>query len=207
MTCKIDMEVKDLEQEFAKWKSIVNKSTKLLSLIRSTHEQLAKISLSNKCDRINSTEINNQSCSFNTSDILNGLDDMSTNSLEYRIELKDNKSLSQLVDYLKFEVLTNLNENEGLKQEIVDLSYKSSMKSSSIRAIVNNVLDEWKLVNQKANSKIAKLEKFMKSLNDLDGRLNKVREQIFNWETYLNQECFADMDLVDFQTIISKGII
>ena len=206
LTCRIDIEIKDLEQEFAKWKLIVSKSTKLLSLIRTTHEQLAKISLnSGKCDRVNSTEINS---SFNTSEVLNGLnglDDFSTNSLEYRIELnRDNKTLSQLIDFLKFDVLGNLNENEKLKEEIVDLNARLSMKSCSIKSIVDNVLVEWKLVNEKTNVKIVKLEKFKQSLSHLDCKLNKVREQVFGWEAYLNQECFASLDLVNYETILVK---
>jgi len=206
LVCKIDGEIKELEQEFAKWKAIVGKSTKLLDLIRATHEQLAKISLANngRCDRINSTEINNQSYSFNTSEILNGFEELSSNNLEYRIELKENKSLCQLIDFLKFEVLGSLLENETVKQELIELSSQSTIKSCSIRTVVDNVLEEWRQVMDKTNHKICKLERFKKTLTDLDTKLNKVREEIFNWEAYLNQEWFDAVDLVNFQTIMSK---
>lgn len=200
------MEIKDNEQEFSKWKSIVTKSSKLLDLIRHTHEQLAKISLSNKCDRINSTEITNTSSLLNTSELLNQniFDELSTNSLDYKVELKDNKTLNHLIDFLKFDVLSNLEEHESLKQEIIDLSIKASTRSNSIKAIVDNVLVEWKLVIDKTHTKIIKLERFKGSLNNLDSKLNKVREQIFGWETYLNQECFGNLDLVSFDQIIGK---
>ncbi len=205
LVCRIDGEIKELEQEFAKWKAIVGKSTKLLDLIRATHEQLAKISLAgNRCDRVNSTEINNQSCSFNTSELLNGLEELSTNSLEYRIELKENKSLCQLIDFLKFEVLATLLENEPVKQEVAEFSCQATIRSCSIRLIVDNVLEEWRQVVDKTNHKIGKLERFKKTLADLDARLNKVREQIFNWEVYLNRECLAGVDLVNFQAIVGK---
>ena len=182
------------------------KSSKLLDLIRQTHEQLAKISLSNKCDRINSTEITNTSSLLNTSELLNQniFDEMSTNSLDYKVELKDNKTLNHLIDFLKFDVLSNLEEHESLKQEIIDLSFIASTRSSSVKAIVDNVLIEWKLVIDKTHSKIIKLERFKGSLNNLDSKLNKVREQIFGWETYLNQECFVNLDLVSFDQIIGK---
>lgn len=91
-----------------------------------------------------------------------------------------------------------------LKDEIVELNSRLSMKSCSIKSIVDNVLIEWKLVNDKTNMKIIKLEKFKSSLNHLDCKLNKVREQIFGWEVYLNQECFANLDLVNYETILGN---
>ena len=205
LMCRVDMQIKELEQEFAKWKAIVNKSTKLLDIIRRTHEQLAKVSMTSKgSDRVNSTEIINNSCSFSSEAAHDMFNDASTNSLDNRIELKDNKTLNQLIDMLKFEVLSSLNEHEALKQEIVDLSYKSAVKSSAIKAIVENVLIEWEIVNDKTRMKMLKLERFKKHLNELDLKLNKAREQIFGWEVYLNEECFAHLDLVNFQMILAK---
>ena len=185
LICRIDQEMKSLEMEFADWKTIVNISRKVLDFVKETHHLLAGVSMSKS--RVAPKQSEDDEYSFGS-----------------EFDLKSDKSLNQLIDWLKFDVGARLNEHEALVNEVTELGERLSIRSSAIRTVVENVKIEWGLLRDKFNLKIVKLEKFRSKLNELDLKLNSLREKIKTWETYLGEECFAGCEFVDFQQIISK---
>ena len=127
-------------------------------------------------------------------------------TLASKVEFKNDKTLSQLIDMVKNGVLGRLNKHDYLKEEIYKLSLNKPCgeKSASVKLITDKICAEWKLVKEKAQIKLNKLEGFKTKLNEIDVKLNTVREQIFAWETYLDHECFSNLDLTTYQQILGK---
>ena len=122
-----------------------------------------------------------------------------TKSLANKVEFKNDRTLNQLIDMVKHGVIANLNNNEHLQEEI----YKHN-KSPSVKLIVDKICSEWRLVKEKAQFKLNKLEGFKVKLIEIDVKLGLLRDQIFSWETYLEHECFSNLDLTTYEQILSK---
>jgi hypothetical protein len=204
MSCQIDKELKLLESEGNSLKLVACNTQKMLDIIKHSYKLLADISMSTK-PKINKfrSKSSPQKANMKIEDKPNRMDDFSFDILgdssSHKIEFKNDKTLNQLIEIVKNDVLVNLNKNEYLKEEIYKLN-----KSSSAKLIVDKICSEWKLVKEKAQNKLTKLENFKIKLNELDVKLNLVRDQIFSWETYLNHECFSNLDLATYDQILDK---
>ena len=227
LTCRVDKEMKKLECDFTDFKAITQKSQKLLDLIKHSHKLLAGITLSSKSSKKEATcktrsrsyPHKSSRLEFPKSEVFFADDysprvheerakdlliDLTMDSLSNKIEFKNDKTVVQLIEVLKFGILSRLQEHEHLKDELYHLSRKAHDKSNVVKFIVDKIMVEWELIKEKVQYKLLKLEKFKNKLNELDMKLNRVREHILTWETYLDQECFAQLDVTNYQQILSK---
>ncbi len=202
--CQIDKELKLLESESSSVRLVAVNIQKMLDIIKHSYKMLADISMStkskgNKLRSKSSPQKTNIKHEEKNSRIDNFSYGVACDSSSQKIEFKNDKTLNQLIDMVKIDILKNLNKYEYLKEEICRLN-----ASTSVKLIAEKIFSEWKLVKEKAQAKLNKLESFKIKLNDLDTKLNLVRDQIFSWETYLNHECFSNLDLTTYEQILCK---
>jgi len=187
----------------------------LLDLIKYTHEQLSKTTMSSFDKSFHKANSGDESIIFDqmNNTTLNGLEDtndllnevlLANSNLNCKLELANSKSLTQMIEMLKYDIQAKLNENEPIKQEITDLSKLAALIKSYDLEFVKNILTEWNVINEKVHAKLVKLEKVRKYLAELDSKLNKVRELLVDWESQIDKESFASYDITDFQLILNK---
>ena len=187
LTYRLDIKMKELESEFTNWKFIAKKSRRLLDLIKKYHEILSTItkntnkyvSDNSQTNKYDISEVNGK-CFANKTDI------------------------NRILNSLKRDILTKLESYEYLKDEIVNLSSKSTIKSFLIKDIVDKIINEWDLLINRVKNKIVKIEKLSNKLIDLDSNLYNLRQEIFVIEIYLNNDCFYDLNLNKYKDILSK---
>ena len=204
LSCQIDKELKVLESESSSVRLVAGNIQKMLDIIKQSYKMLADISMStkpkvNKLRSKSSPQKTNIKLEEKNSRIDNFTYDAACDSSTHKIEFKNDRTLNQLIDIVKIDILKNLNKYEYLKEEISRLN-----ASTSVKLIADKIFSEWKLVKEKAQAKLNKLENFKIKLNELDVKLNLVRDQIFSWETYLNHECFSNLDLTTYEQILCK---
>jgi len=112
--------------------------------------------------------------------------------------------LSKALNVLRRDILHRLHENEYLKEEIIGLSSKAAIKSRSIKEVVDTILNEWKLVKDKVQRKVRKLEAFSSRICDLNGDIQSLRQEIFVLEVYLSRDCFTDLCMDNYRDVLNK---
>ncbi len=207
LNCSVNTELEKLESEFENWKLLVSKSKLLIDLFKYSHEKLSNITFnfSKQSDdtsilyfeNISNATIKDDSNLFNESVLVNS-------NLYSKIEMSNNKTLNQFIDILKLDLQTKLKENEVNKQEIIHLSKLEILKNSFNLDFINDILVEWNLINEKIQLKLSKLERFKKYLEDLDLKLNKIKENLSEWENQIEKGSIIQMDMNDFQVTLSK---
>lgn len=80
-----------------------------------------------------------------------------------------------------------------------------------MKSIIDKLLYEWNLVNAACISKVKKLEKLKSRLNELDQRLNAIRDKIHKFEVHLSVGIFSDgrnrgspVSISDFRSIAER---
>ena len=126
-------------------------------------------------------------------------------------QIESEYTIDQMLNFIKFNVLNRLKENELFKNEIFDLHSKYLEKSSNksidlIKEIVDKLFYEWDLINERCINKIKKFEIFKTKLADIDRKLNKIREYSKSMENYVRYEMFNNFDMTDMKQIMTKKI-
>ncbi|CAF0715881.1 unnamed protein product [Brachionus calyciflorus] len=169
LCCDLDKSINKLDFEYDHLKQMIDKSQKLLDLIKESHEELSKFKKENLLEQ----------------------------------------SIDQMLDQMKLSIQGRLAENEPIKSEIIDLYTKYLTKTSDksidlIKDIIDKLLFEWNLINEKCVLKIKKFELFKSKLVDMDEKLNKIREYTQSMENYILYEMFCNFDLTDKTQIMVK---
>ena len=172
---RLDIKLKQLESEFTNWKFIAKKSSRLLDIMKNYHQMLANSSVFNVDDHHESAR-----------------------------QFTSKNEIQRIIQILKRDILNNLNDNESLKNEVISLSKKSSVKSRFINDIVTKIIGEWDLLNEQINSKIVKYEALYRKLNNLELNLLNLRQEIVVLEIYLNRDCFLNVNLNNYKEILMK---
>lgn len=176
LCCEIDKQINKYDYEYNHLKQIVNKSQQLLNLIKESHEDLTKFKI---------------------------------NKNEDQIETESELSIEQMINFIKYNISNRLKENEFVKNDILELYSKYTEKTSDksfdlIKEIVDKLVFEWKIINERCLNKIKKFEIFKTKLVDVERRLNRIREYIQSMESYVRYEMFNNFDLTDMKQILSK---
>jgi hypothetical protein len=172
---RLDVKLKELESEFTNWKFIAKKSSRLLDIMKNYHQILADSNLFK----------------------IEGGDDNTR-------QFTSKNDIQKKIQILKRDILTSFNENESLKNEILTLSKKSSIKSKFINEIISKIVAEWNLLNEQIHNKIAKYEALYQKLNNLELNLLNLRQEIVVLEIYLNRDCFLNVNLNSYKEILMK---
>lgn len=180
---RIEMRMKQLESEFTNWKFIAKKASRLLDGIKIIHQLLGALtSKVGEYDR-------------NKHDVTKNFDNN---------RFKNEADLNSILGTLRRDVKSKINDYERLKDEIVSLSNKANVKSRAIKDIVDKIVEEWKLLCERFNRKLKKIETYKLKVAELDSNLATLRREIFVLETYLNRDCFSQLKLENYNEISAK---
>lgn len=203
--CKLDKQIKSLEFNLCDMKRLTEKSQLLLDLIKDSHKILANVCLK---------RLNAESKEFLNFSSMNFIDEPPTFQEQHLTnEFKVERTLNQWIDLLRIRIMARLNDHEPIKVEILNLysqilkasNFTSTKKHELVKSIVDKLLFEWNLINEKCIEKIKKLEQLKSKLNNLDLKLNKIREYIYKLEGYLNTEMFNDnLAITNYRSIVER---
>lgn len=213
--CRLDQTIKQFDHQCSSLKKIVSMSQRLLDQISESHKLLSGVTMKGAADSTpgefeESTVFNFERGHQDDHNKEDPLDDQdfgpSTMSVDLllsnKFELKNTKNLGQMIDLVRFGIINKLNESEPVKNEILRLCQKSQLslsldeekKLNFVKEIVNKLLDEWNLINDKCVEKLRKLEGFKNKITALDQKLNQVRESLLKWESLAQREVRLDLN-------------
>jgi hypothetical protein len=219
--CSLDQATKHIEFELSNEKEMVSKANRLLEILKHSHKLLAEVTLNKSKTKLEQSVtnfeestlmLNDENCIYNAStNTLNDAANFAFSSLYFdpiQVAEKNefnasSKTINQLTDFVKHDIIEKLNENEPIIRDLKDFLSGEKQNSSLSKEMVEKILYEWSFVNEKCVKKFKKLENFKQKISDLDAKLKQVRSMIIKNETYLDNESFKGIDLTNYTHILN----